>query len=324
MVSHSVGPRCFFLFKKSCQESGWVLRELRLSMWILTIRVTWSWNTKMFTNFANVYKCDLFDFDFCCDLFAFHRLWFVFSFWNRTSEKKRRADFFFSGNPGESRTSVRLQTVQTNTKPERSGPLVAIQRCSTRLGWRPRVRGPPRFPVNTPRRARFCHGKENGFGSSKHWMGHKDKIRPTSLKCRISKIPNSQICAFLHQEHERPKHRGQRGSACFATKATQFGSVWCGWTLDFHAMGFFIALMMLQLDSPQLVILIFWRMTKRRKREAEFKWQVLAEMNRRSLESSQKKTQSSWFRLMYGLLSFKDIQERPSCHLSFFHIHTVT
>ena len=27
-------------------------------------------------------------------------------------------------------------------------------------------------------------------------MGHKDKIRPTSLKCRISKIPNSQICAF--------------------------------------------------------------------------------------------------------------------------------
>ena len=155
MVSHSVGPRCFFLFKKSCQESGWVLRELRLSMWILTIRVTWSWNTKMFTNFANVYKCDLFDFDllwFVCFSQALICIQFL-----KSDIRKKDGLIFFLRESRESRTSVRLQTVQ-QIQTGAVWTLVAIQRCSTRLGWRPRVRGPT-IPVNTPRRARFVMGR---------------------------------------------------------------------------------------------------------------------------------------------------------------------
>lgn len=160
--------RVFFLFKKSCQESvagerRWVLRELRLSMWILTIRVTWSWNTKMLTHFANVYKCDLFDFDllwFVCFSPALICVQFL-----KSEIRKKDGLIIFLRESRESRTSVRLQTVQQIQTGAVWTP-VAIQRCSERwhefnTSWMASESARPNDSCKHAATCSFCHGKEN-------------------------------------------------------------------------------------------------------------------------------------------------------------------
>lgn len=123
-------------------------------------------------------------------------------------------------------------------------------------------------------------------------MGHKDKIRLISLKCRISKIPNSQICAFCRSMSVQSTGDNVVGMPCNEGDPVQGCMMWMDF--GFPRIGFccshdFAAWLTAAWD--------FWflKHDKRRKRGAKFKWQVLAEMNRQSLESSQKKTQSSWF-----------------------------
>ena len=83
----------------------------------------------------------------------------------------------------------------------------------------------------------FCHGKENVLGSSKRWMGHKDKIRLTSLKCRISKIPNSQICAFCRSMSVQSTGDNVVGMPCNEGDPVQGCMMWMDF--GFPRIGFY-------------------------------------------------------------------------------------